>query len=378
MDRGLLNGVLFLDLKKAFDTINHDILISKLRLYGVRGDSLIWFQSYIQQRKQVCSVNNTISNIREINCGVPQGSNLGPLLFLLYINDLPDCLETTNPALFADDTNISSKAPTPIEIETHLNKDLENVHTWLTANKLTLNKVKTEFMIIGSRFRLASVINNPKIVIGGQNIKQVKHKKTLGVILDDQLKWDKHNEYQCKKISSNIALLRRAKQFVPQEILLIMYNALVLPHFNYCSTIWCDESVNHVNKLSKLQKRAARVITGYGYDIRSSDIFEELDWIPIAKTLENRETLMTFKALTGRLPQHISDIFTKCHNENYSLRSNNNKLLLQKPNTNFLKRSFSYRAAKSWNELSDEITGDINTLSIASFKKRIKSILSEC
>ena len=112
---------------------------------------------------------------------------------------------------------------------------------WLTANKLTLNKVKTEFIDFGSRYRLASITNSPKIVIDGQDIKQVKHKKTLGMILDEQLKWDNHNEHQCKKILSNIALLRRAKQFVPQETLVTMYNALVLPHFNYCSKFWKDD-----------------------------------------------------------------------------------------------------------------------------------------
>ena len=115
-DNGLISGVLFLDLKKAFDTINHEILISKLKSYGVKGHSLKWFKSYIQGRKQVCSVNNKLSNTREINCRIPQGSNLGPLLFLLYINDLPNCLETTNSALFADDTSILCEGFTATEI----------------------------------------------------------------------------------------------------------------------------------------------------------------------------------------------------------------------------------------------------------------------
>ena len=180
---------------------------------------------------------------------------------------------------------------------------------WLTANKLTLNKVKTEFIDFGSRYRLASITNSPKIVIDGQDIKQVKHKKTLGMILDEQLKWDNHNEHQCKKILSNIALLRRAKQFVPQETLVTMYNALVLPHFNYCSTIWKDDdSKRHINKLPKLQKRAARVITGDTYDVRSSEIIEKLEWISIEKTLlKNRKIMMTFKALTGRSSNNITE-----------------------------------------------------------------------
>ena len=107
MNNGLVNGVLFLDLKKAFDIFEHDILISKLRLHGLHGTSLQWFQSYLHDRKQFCKVNHVVSGVQEVRCGVPQGSTLEPLLFLLYINDLPKCLHQTKPALFADDTNLS-------------------------------------------------------------------------------------------------------------------------------------------------------------------------------------------------------------------------------------------------------------------------------
>ena len=112
MDRGLLSGVLFLDLKKAFDTVDHHILLSKLKLYGIRGNSLKWFDSNLKDRNQICSVNGKLSSAREIGCGVPQGSNLGSILFLLYINDLPNCLESTKANLFADDTNLSCEGLT--------------------------------------------------------------------------------------------------------------------------------------------------------------------------------------------------------------------------------------------------------------------------
>ena len=117
MDSDLINGVLFLDLKKAFDTVDHEILLQKLYLYGIKGTSYAWFKSYIQNRKQICSMNGKKSHPIEIRCGVPQGSNLGPILFLLCINDLPKCLQTTQANLFADDTNLSCAGSDPNEIE---------------------------------------------------------------------------------------------------------------------------------------------------------------------------------------------------------------------------------------------------------------------
>ena len=145
------------------------------------------------------------------------------------------------------------------EIETKLDKNIENVHRWLiTADKLSVNMEKTEFMIIGSRHSLASIENSPELTLGGNNIKRVFQKKSLGMILDEQLKWNKHNDMQCKIISSNFALLKRAKLFVNRDGLIKIYNALVLPHFNYCSTIWNDGCCSIIDKLFKLQKRAAR------------------------------------------------------------------------------------------------------------------------
>ena len=153
MDKGLINGVLFLDLKKAFDTVNHKILLAKLEMYGIRGCSLEWFRSYFMNRKQVCAINGKLFDEKQVNCGVPQGSNLGPFLFHLYINDLPNCLETTNARLFTDDTTFLATGLNTVEVEAKLNHDLLNVDQWL---KLILNEGKTEFMIIGSRQRVPS------------------------------------------------------------------------------------------------------------------------------------------------------------------------------------------------------------------------------
>ena len=163
MDQGQTNGVIFLDLKRAFDTIDHQTLLSKLQAYGIRDHTFKWFQSYLDQRKQICMLNNCKSDIETIRCGVPQDS--GPLSFLIYINDLPNCLETTHSNLFVDDKILSCQGHLSIDIEYKLNKDLVNAQKWLSANKLTLNNEKTKYMIIGYRQRLKNLDHVPKISI---------------------------------------------------------------------------------------------------------------------------------------------------------------------------------------------------------------------
>ena len=148
IDCGNVNAVVFLDLKKAFDTVDHEILLTKLNAYGVRNMASSWFKSYLSCRTQKCLVNGFLSKNSPISCGVPQGTILGPLLFLLYINDLPNCLEHSYPRMFADDTHLTFSGADIRDIDQSLNQDLENVSEWLAANKLTLNTSKTEFMLI--------------------------------------------------------------------------------------------------------------------------------------------------------------------------------------------------------------------------------------
>jgi hypothetical protein len=276
--------------------------------------------------------------------------------------------------MFADDTNLSCKGQSSADIEYKLNCDLDNIQKWLISNKLTLNLKKTEFMLIGSQQRLDKILETPKILYGEHQIKRVREKTVLGLIIDDQLKWNRHNDEQCKKISKSIALLRKAKDFTSQEELVTIYNSLVLPHFNYCSTIWNDNNKSHIDKLWKLQKRAALVITSSDYTIRSSQVFETLQWHPIKNLMDKRDLTMMFKVVKNIAPNYLTNMFRKCDNSNYSLRSNNLKLSLPKPKTDFLKRSFSYRGAVAWNSLPSELIRMVDeSQSISSFRSLINN-----
>ena len=355
MDKGYLNGVIFLDLKKAFDCVNHSILLKKLQCYGINGVAYTWFKSYLTDRMQTCKIGQNKSQQHKIRCGVPQGSNLGPLLFLLYINDLPNCLSYTSANMFADDTNITTKGLNVEEIQTRLNYDLEHIHQWLLANKLTLNKDKTEYMIIGSRQRLSNIEIDPTIELGESKIKRVKHSKTLGIIIDDQLLWKKQVETTVSKVSKGIGMLRRIKSCVPKRTLIKVYNAIILPHFDYCSLVWSNCSEYLLDKLQKRQNRAARIITGRPYDIPTKEIFRELNWQSLPDRWEKNKLMFMHKVKSNDLPASMNNLFQIANNTNYDLRSNGNDFLLQKPKTNYMKKSITYNGAIAWNKLPNNV-----------------------
>ena len=156
---------MFLDLKKAFDTVDHEILLGKLNAYGISGMAGNWFRSYLSERQQTCVINGRSSNSRFVRCGIPQGTILGPLLFLIYINDLPNCLTYSRARMFADDTNLTYASNNIYDINNKFNEDLASVAEWLSANKLTLNQSKTEFMLIGSRQRIKTLQTVPLLTI---------------------------------------------------------------------------------------------------------------------------------------------------------------------------------------------------------------------
>ena len=192
VDNGLINGkIIFIDLKKAFDTIDHKILLRKLASYGNDHRALKWFDSYLSDRQQKCVVNGELSGARAVTCAVPQGSLIGPLLFLIYINDLPNCLSKALPRMYADDTSISIAASSLPEPESVLNTELANLHEWLNVNKLSLNIAKTELMLIGSWQRLASTTigHSLTVQIEGHEIDRVPHTKSLGLYIDQNLSW---------------------------------------------------------------------------------------------------------------------------------------------------------------------------------------------
>ena len=194
IDRGKFTAMIFIDLKKAFDTVDHQMLLNKIRNYGVDGLEHQWFSSYLDNRRHFCKINGVCSDPAEISIGVPQGSCLGPLLFLLYINDLPFALKRAKATMYADDTAISFSSDNIEEIDAVVNAELSCLEKWLQGNKLPLNVVKTQAMIIGSSQKLrkidTSMVPIPQFEVNENDIDLVKETKYLGLMIDDNLKWE--------------------------------------------------------------------------------------------------------------------------------------------------------------------------------------------
>ena len=354
MDNGKINGVVFLDIKKAFDSINHRVLLNKMNeQFGIFGSELKWFESYLMNRVQQCSINGKLSDKKRINCGVPQGSILGPLLFLLYINDLPDCLRSTASCMYADDTQIFSSSYDANELVVKLNSDLAHVFEWMKEKR---HPSKCKMMFVGSTHNLNKLGCEEPIMVNAKPIPRISTQMCLGVKLDENLNWDSHITLICKKVSAAIGVMRRMKPFVPMHTLESVYKSLVQPYFDYCSPLWdtCGKLLR--DKLQKFQSRAARVVTGANYESRSADVLNSLSW----DTLENRrsgaKSVLMYKILNDHTAPALRGSFVgrEMDQTNYNLRNTATDLTLPKPKREFFKKSFKYSGALHWNQLPNE------------------------
>ena len=258
LDQGELVIGIFLDFSKAFDTVHHGILLKKLELYGVKDTALKWFDSYLINRLQYVTYNNIKSDKEKVKCGVPQGSIWGPLLFLLYINDLTTVSTTSLSVLFADDTNIFMSGKNLPSMAMALNEQLTAIYEWLCCNKLSLNVLKTHYMIFTQRNKK---VNDISLYINNVSIERVYVTKFLGVQIDSQLNLKNHIEYTCNKLRKCIGILSKARRKLQKSSLISLYYSFAFPYFINCNHVWGNTYQTNLNNAVLVQKKLIRIIT---------------------------------------------------------------------------------------------------------------------
>ena len=371
IDQGKFSVGIFLDLSKAFDTINHRILIRKLDHYGIRGVAKKWFENYLCNRKQLVKYNGVKSEEMTITSGVPQGSVLGPLLFLLYINDIQYCSKLVSIILFADDTNILYSDACLETLNEILQTEMNKIAYWLNANKLSLNTTKTKLILFRSRNKKSK--HDLKISINEENIKQVQNINFLGIVIDEFLTWRDHIDLIAKKIIKCAAIISRIRHFTNLNSLKLIYYALVYPYLTYGNLIWGNAYKSHIRKLVNIQKKIVRLITFKSYSEHTDPIFFELKILNMYKLNEYLTSSFMFRYFhLQNLPEFFTDYFMSNKDfHNYNTR--NASLLHKKFNrTNYKNRTFSNKGINLWNNLPLQYK---QIRSFPVFKKAIKLYL---
>ena len=320
-------GTVMLDLSKAFDMVNHRLLLEKLQLYQCSSLSLKWFKSYLTNRHQQVSVSGTLSKPLPISAGVPQGSVLGPLMFLLYINDLPLHIPNTNTAMFADDTTLHTFGKNLTDISNNLQDSLSAVSEWCKSNSMILNGSKTKSMLISASNK-HQLTTNFSFTLLDDSLQITSTEKLLGVTFDHNLNFKSHVEIKLRKCNSLLFLLMRIKCFLDLKTRKLFYNAYILPHLDYCITVWGNSSNQLMDQLLKFQKRAARIILDENFDSPSAPLFLALKWMTIYERLEYKQAILVYKSLTQNSPTFLASKLQKVQYTERQLTSSSNDLLL--------------------------------------------------
>ena len=353
----------FLDISKAFDRVWHTGLLFKLKSFGVSGNILNWFKSYLGNRSQKVVINGVSSSLDKLFAGVPQGSILGPLLFLIFVQDIEENI-ISDINLFADDTALIQEYNLCSDVEQILNHDLKLISNWGKQWLVTFNPDKTVFM----NFSLKRYKSYPQIMFNNVAIKQVSEQKHLGIILSDDMKWTKHVDYICRKAHKKIGILYRCSVYLCLKQMTMYYKSSIRPVIEFASVVFDGCSNREKLRLENVQRRAALVCTGALKRTESVKLLNDLEWESISSRRTNAKLILFYKIMNGKTPAYLANLLPQnavC--ERYNLRHVVNKTCV-KSRLRAYEMSYFPSTIKCWNNLPVNV---LSSESVAVFKNRL-------
>ena len=331
-----------------------------MEFYGVRNDSQAWFESYLSEREQFVTINGVESKRNKITCGVPQGSVLGPLLFLIFINDLPNATDFLT-LLFADDTTFQLSGFDVNILFAMANSELKKASQWFIANELTLNVKKTKFMLF-SENKVDLDQEKLNLKIGSQIIEQVgngckeKYFKFVGHVLDDKLSWEGHIGHISKKLASANFAINSTKNFLPLKIRKLLYYSLFDSHLNYGNLLWGCAKNTLINKIDVLHKKCIRNVALKKYKAHTEPLFKDLCILKLSDKISYCQALFMHQYRNSKLPNSFTNIFSDISNTDELQTRDNDYNYINKPAIKRNLESFPYKKIiANWNSLDIDL-----------------------
>lgn len=359
VDQGRVVGAVFLDLCKAFDTVNYQILYSKLNQYSLSEHTQKWIRSYLSDRKQCVRVNNIQSAFRATSMGVPQGSILGPLLFSIYINDLPTVCSDVDVIMYADDTVIFTFGENELEVADKLSKEMEKVAEWLQMSCLTLNVDKTVSMLFSNKHKLQQTL---EIQVNGQKIKNVNEIKYLGLILDSNLGFKSHIKNLGNKVKFNLMNYKHIRNSLSTEASNTYLNTMIVPHFLYCMSSWSQACKTSLKPLESLYKRAIKIHDKKSRLYHHCKVQSKYNFLSFENLIKYNQISALFKIIHNIAAPPLKKFFT-LNSERISRITRSTvrgECSVTRCKTAYGQQSFSYKAVSLWNTLPNEIISCTN------------------